>query len=52
MCGFRARYVAGDIECDPTEIADAQWYSRDALPNIPPGISIARTLINAWLTEE
>jgi NAD+ diphosphatase len=49
MCGFRARYVSGDIECDPTEIADAQWYTRDAMPNIPPGISIARTLIDAWL---
>jgi NAD+ diphosphatase len=51
MCGFRARYESGDIVCDPTEIADAQWYTRDAMPNIPPGISIARTLINAWLAE-
>src|SRR5215207_4444833 len=51
MCGFRARHVAGDIDCDPTEIADAQWYTRDAMPNIPPGISIARTLIDAWLAE-
>jgi NAD+ diphosphatase len=51
MCGFRARYVSGDIECDPTEIAEADWYRRDALPNIPPGISIARKLINDWLAE-
>jgi len=51
MCGFRARWVAGDIEPDPTEIADADWYRRDAMPNIPPGISIARKLINAWLEE-
>jgi len=51
MCGFRARYVGGDIECDPTEIADANWYRRDAMPNIPPGISIARKLIDDWLAE-
>ena len=51
MCGFRARWVEGDIEPDPTEIADANWYRRDAMPNIPPGISIARKLIDAWLSE-
>ena len=52
MVGFRARYVAGEIVPDPTEIADAGWYRRDDMPPIPPGISIARKLINAWLTEE
>lgn len=51
MIGFRAEYESGEIECDPTEIVDAQWYRRDALPAIPPGISIARKLIDAWLAE-
>jgi NAD+ diphosphatase len=51
MCGFRARYVAGDIVLDETEIADANWYRRDDMPPIPPGISIARKLINAWIAE-
>ena len=36
---------------DPTEIADAHWYRRDELPKIPPGISIARCLIDEWLAE-
>ena len=49
MIGFRARWTAGEIECDPAEIVDAQWYTRDALPPIPPPISIARKLIDEWL---
>ena len=51
MIGFRAEWVSGEIECDPTEIMDAQWYRREEIPNIPPGISIARKLIDAWLHE-
>lgn len=51
MIGFRAEYVEGEIECDPTEIADAGWFRKDDLPMIPPGISIARKMIDAWLTE-
>ena len=49
MIGFRARYVGGDIACDPTEIADARWFRRDELPNVPPHISIARHIIDEWL---
>ena len=51
MLGFRADWVGGDITPDPSEIAEAAWYKRDALPNIPPRISIARKLIDAWLAE-
>lgn len=49
MLGFRARWVAGDIVLDETEIADANWYRRDEIPMIPPHISIARRLIDQWL---
>ena len=49
--GFRASYVSGDIVCDTTEIADANWYSRDELPMIPGSISIARRLIDDWLLQ-
>ena len=52
MIGFRAEWVNGDIVCDPSEILDAQWYTRDSLPNIPPRISIARKLIDAWIAED
>lgn len=51
MIGFRADYEAGEIECDPAEIMDAGWFRRDALPMVPPGISIARRLIDAWVAE-
>lgn len=51
MIGFRAEHVAGEIVCDPAEISDAGWYRRDDLPMIPPGISIARKLIDDWLAE-
>jgi NAD+ diphosphatase len=51
MLGFRADHIDGEIVCDPTEIVDAQWYRKDALPMIPPGISIARKLLDAWLVE-
>jgi len=49
MLGFRAEWESGDIVIDPTEIVDANWYRRDDLPMIPPGISIARRLIDDWL---
>ena len=51
MLGFRAEWVGGEIVCDPTEILDANWYAKGSLPPIPPGISIARKLIDAWLHE-
>jgi NAD+ diphosphatase len=51
MLGFTAEWVSGEIECDPSEIVDANWYRKDELPTIPPRISIARKLIDAWLAE-
>jgi NAD+ diphosphatase len=52
MVGFTAEWQSGEIEIDPTEIVDARWFRRDELPMIPPSISIARKLIDAWLTAE
>jgi NAD+ diphosphatase len=49
MLGFTARWSAGDIVIDENEIADAHWYRADDLPMIPPGMSIARRLIDAWV---
>lgn len=51
MIGFRATWMNGDIDCDPAEIVDANWYTRAALPAIPPPISIARQLIDDWCRE-
>jgi NAD+ diphosphatase len=49
MIGFEAEWAAGEIVIDPTEIVDAQWYQAEDLPMIPPGMSIARLLIDRWL---
>jgi NAD+ diphosphatase len=49
MVGFNAKWEAGEIEVDGTEIADANWYGPDELPMIPPPLSIARRLIDGWL---
>ena len=47
MCGFLADFDAGEIKIDEREIVDAQWFSFDKLPNIPPVFSIAGQLIEA-----
>jgi NAD+ diphosphatase len=51
MVGFTAAWAGGDIRPDPAEILDAQWFRADALPLIPPPMSIARRLIEAWLAD-
>jgi NAD+ diphosphatase len=51
MVAFTAQYESGEIRVDPTEIAEAAWFSVDALPPIPPPLSIARRLIDAWCAE-
>jgi NAD+ diphosphatase len=52
MIGFEATWASGDIVIDEREIVDAQWYRPDDLPMIPPGMSIARTLIDRWVARE
>lgn len=51
MVGFRADWLSGEIVTDD-EIEDAGWYRAHALPHIPPRISIARSLIEAFLAEQ
>jgi len=49
MIGFEAEWASGDIVIDEREIVDAGWFRPHDLPMIPPGMSIARTLIDAWV---
>jgi NAD+ diphosphatase len=49
MVAFTAEYAAGEIRIDPSEIADAGWYSADALPLIPDPITVARKLIDWYV---
>lgn len=50
MLGFTAEYAEGEIRIDPAEITGADWFTADSLPNIPPRVSIARSLID-WFVE-
>lgn len=47
MIAFTAEYAGGDVRPDPAELADARWFPIDALPQMPPRLSIARALIDA-----
>ena len=50
MLGFFGAYAGGDIRVDGTEIAEADWFSATRLPpKLPPPVSIARRLIDAFL---
>ncbi len=47
MIAFTAEYAGGELTPDGTEIADAQWFAPEAVPKLPPSVSIARRLIDA-----
>ncbi|MCP3098303.1 NAD(+) diphosphatase [Myxococcus sp. K15C18031901] len=49
MVGFTAEYAGGDIRVDGKEIVEANWFHPDTLPPIPPRLSIARHLIDAFV---
>jgi NAD+ diphosphatase len=51
MIGFTADWVGGEIVVDGEEIAEASWFEATALPVVPPRLSIARRLIDAWVDE-
>lgn len=46
MIAFTAEYAGGDLTPNGHEIAEADWFSCDELPQLPPRISIARELID------
>jgi NAD+ diphosphatase len=52
MIGFTARYAGGELTIDKTEIEDAAWYTADTLPAIPPPLSIARKLIDHFVSKQ
>jgi NAD+ diphosphatase len=50
MVGFVCEYADGEIKVDGVEIDDADWFSRDNLPDIPNTTSIAGRMIQ-WFRE-
>jgi NAD+ diphosphatase len=51
MIGFTATYAGGEISIDETELEDAGWFTTDNLPPLPGRISIARKLIDWFITK-
>lgn len=49
MLGFHARYAGGEIVPQEGEIEEADWWSPDNLPGLPPPGSISRWLIDCHL---
>lgn len=49
MIAFVAEYAGGEIVLEEDEIGDAGWYAPDALPPVPPPISIARQMIDSFV---
>lgn len=52
MIGYTADWASGEIQVDGTEIAEARFFDPEELPKVPPRISIARQLIDAWVDEK
>jgi NAD+ diphosphatase len=49
MIAFTAEYAGGELTPNRIEIAEAEWFSKDRLPQLPPRVSIARALIDETL---
>lgn len=49
MIGFTARYISGTAHPDEDELDEVAWFTKDNLPQLPPPLSLAYTLINSWL---
>jgi len=52
MVGFNADYDSGVPHLQKEELSKGDWFRRDALPQLPEKLSIARHLIDNWLGEE
>ncbi len=48
MVGFTAAYAHGDVVVNTEELEDARWFSVNALPDLPPRLSIARFLLDRF----
>ena len=49
MIAFTAEYAGGELKANGHEIAEAGWFTKETLPQMPPSVSIARALIEDTL---
>ncbi|GAA0177415.1 NAD(+) diphosphatase [Clostridium sediminicola] len=52
MVAFTANYESGDINVDGIELGHADWFKSTALPMLPPKDSIARSLIDNFISNQ
>ena len=52
MVGFTAEYESGEIKLQEEELNHADWFSIDNLPLLPQKLSIARQLIDWWISRQ
>ncbi len=53
MVGFIGRWAGGEIQVDRGEIAEAAWFTAQRMPPaLPPSVSIARRMIDAFLARD
>ena len=52
MVGFLARYRAGEIHLSDQELEHAAWFDLDALPDLPPPLSISRRILDWHLASQ
>ena len=52
MVGFTAEYESGTIKPQEDELTAGTFYRKDNLPHIPQKMSIARKLIDWWLSKQ
>ena len=51
MLGFKCEYDSGEIVIDENEIVEADWYTVDNLPFVPPPTSLSGKLINLFVED-
>ena len=49
MVAFTCRHISGDIKIDEEELAHADWFRYDDLPQLPPPLSLSRRTLDAWI---
>lgn len=52
MVGFICDYVSGEIRLQEEELNAAAFYTRENLPELPKKLSLARRMIDWWLTDQ
>ena len=49
MIGFTCEWQEGEIQVNPSEIAEAAWFNASSLPHLPPIYSLSRIMIDEFV---